>query len=84
MTKVDTLWYTRCPVPTPLGIAAQLGWIEEEFKGDGIAVRTLQDETDPSVRESHFDHKLDNSFRRAATSRPSGRARPAGRRGWSG
>jgi ABC-type nitrate/sulfonate/bicarbonate transport system substrate-binding protein len=62
-TSIDTLWYTRCPVPTPLGIAAQLGWIEEEFRADGIKVRTLQDETDPSLRESHFDHKLDNSFR---------------------
>jgi ABC-type nitrate/sulfonate/bicarbonate transport system substrate-binding protein len=62
-TSIDTLWYTRCPVPTPLGIAAQLGWVEEEFRPDGIKVRTLQDETDPSLRESHFDHKLDNSFR---------------------
>ncbi|MFL5306009.1 MAG: ABC transporter substrate-binding protein [Polyangia bacterium] len=63
MSKVDTLWYTRCPVPTPLGIAAQLGWIEDEFKADGITVRTLQDQVDPSIRESHYDHKLDNSFR---------------------
>ncbi len=63
MSKIDTLWYTRCPVPTPLGIAAQLGWIDEEFRADGINVRTLQDEIDASVRESHFDHKLDNSFR---------------------
>ena len=61
--KVDTLWYTRCPVPTPLGIASQLGWVEDEFRPDGITVRTLQDETDPAIRESHFDHKLDNSFR---------------------
>jgi ABC-type nitrate/sulfonate/bicarbonate transport system substrate-binding protein len=63
MSKVETLWYTRCPVPTPLGIAAQLGWIEEEFGADGIHVRTLQDESDPALRESHFDHKLNNSFR---------------------
>jgi ABC-type nitrate/sulfonate/bicarbonate transport system substrate-binding protein len=63
MTKPDTLWYTRCPVPTPLGIASQLGWIDEEFRGDGITVRTLQDETDPTLRASHFDHKLANSFR---------------------
>jgi ABC-type nitrate/sulfonate/bicarbonate transport system substrate-binding protein len=62
-TRIDTLWYTRCPVPTALGIAAQLGWVEEEFRPDGIKVRTLQDEADPSLRESHFDHKLDNSFR---------------------
>lgn len=63
MSRIETLWYTRCPVPTPLGIAAQLGWVEAEFAADGIAVRTLQDEVDPKLRESHFDHKLDNSFR---------------------
>lgn len=63
MSHTDTLWYTRCPVPTPLGIAARLGWIDDEFRGDGIKVRTLQDEADPSLRASHFDHRLDNSFR---------------------
>jgi len=63
MSKIDTLWYTRCPVPTPLGIAAQRGWVEAEFKRDGISVKTLQDVTDPSLRESHFDHRLDYSFR---------------------
>src|SRR5262245_4496797 len=63
MSKPETLWYTRCPVPTPLGIAAQQGGIEEEFKRDGIVVRTLQDVTDPNLRDSHYDHTLANSFR---------------------
>lgn len=63
MSKIETLWYTRCPVPTPLGIASQLGDIEAELAGDGIVVKTLQDETDPSRLESHFDHNLDNSIR---------------------
>lgn len=63
MAQIDTLWYTRCPVPTPLGIAAQLGWIEQDLKRDGITVKTLQDETNPSLLESHFDHSLDNSIR---------------------
>lgn len=63
MSKLDTLWYTRCPVPTPLGIAAQLGWISKEFARDDIVVRTLQEETDPRLRDSHFDHTLANSFR---------------------
>jgi ABC-type nitrate/sulfonate/bicarbonate transport system substrate-binding protein len=62
-SSVDTLWYTRCPVPTPLGLAAQLGWISEEFKPDGIAIKTLQDSNDSNLRESHFDHHLINSFR---------------------
>ncbi len=78
MTRIDTLWYTRCPVPTPLGIAAQRGFLEEEFKKDGITVRTLQDEVDPSLRESHFDHKLDNSFRQGGNI-PAIWARAAGR-----
>jgi ABC-type nitrate/sulfonate/bicarbonate transport system substrate-binding protein len=63
MSNIDTLWYTRCPVPTPLGIAAQLGWIERELRQEGVEVRTLQDETDPNLLESHFDHNLDNSIR---------------------
>ncbi|HEY6879605.1 MAG TPA: ABC transporter substrate-binding protein [Polyangiales bacterium] len=63
MSKIETLWYTRCPVPTPLGIAAQQGWIEEEFRGDGIQVRTLQEVSDRTLRDSHYDHTLDYSFR---------------------
>ena len=78
MSKIDTLWYTRCPVPTPLGIAAQFGWIEDEFKKDGISVRTLQDTLDPTIRESHFDHTLDNSFRQGGNI-PAIWARAAGR-----
>ena len=35
--SIDTLWYTRCPVPTPLGLAAKLGWFDTEFAPDGIA-----------------------------------------------
>jgi len=62
-TAIDTLWYTRCPVPTPLGLAAQLGWFGEEFGGDAIAIKTLQEIADPELRESHYDHHLRNSFR---------------------
>ena len=50
-------------MPTPLGIASKLGWIEQEFAPDGIQVKTLQDQVDPKLRESHFDHNLSNSFR---------------------
>ncbi|MGC4095318.1 MAG: ABC transporter substrate-binding protein [Polyangiaceae bacterium] len=63
MSTIETVWYTRCPVPTPLGIAAQQGWIEQDLQKQGISVRTLQDETDPKLLESHFDHNLDNSIR---------------------
>jgi len=61
--EIQTLWYTRCPVPTPLGIASQLGWINQEFASDGIEIKTLQEVSDPALRESHYDHHLPNSFR---------------------
>ncbi|MES2886833.1 MAG: ABC transporter substrate-binding protein [Pseudomonadota bacterium] len=60
---VDRLWYTRCPVPTPLGLAARQGWFDDEFKTDGIRIHTLQDTADPALRESHYDHRLPHSFR---------------------
>jgi len=78
MSKLEKLWYTRCGVPTPTGIAVQLGWIEEEFAKDGIALDSVLDNADPSVRESHYDHKLDNSFRQGG-SIPAIWARAAGR-----
>lgn len=64
---VDTLWITRCPVPTPLGIAAHLGWFDEEFGRDGIAVETLQDGRHADLRGSHIDHSLRHSFRQGGS-----------------
>jgi ABC-type nitrate/sulfonate/bicarbonate transport system substrate-binding protein len=60
---LDTLWYTRCPVPTALGIAVHRGWFDDEFGHDGIALQSLQETTEPTKRESHFDHSLPYSFR---------------------
>ena len=62
-TIVNDIWYTRCPVPTPLGIAAQLGWFAEEFGKDGIGLKSIQETASDSARESHFDHSLPHSFR---------------------
>ncbi|RKF40037.1 ABC transporter substrate-binding protein [Paraburkholderia fungorum] len=57
------LWYTRCPVPTALGIAVHRGWFDEEFGPDGITLSSLQETREPAKRESHFDHSLPSSFR---------------------
>ncbi len=57
------IWYTRCPVPSPLGLAARLGWLDESFGSQGLEVRSLRDDPDPRVRESHFNHHLRWSFR---------------------
>jgi ABC-type nitrate/sulfonate/bicarbonate transport system substrate-binding protein len=67
MSKLDTLWYTRCGVPTAVGIAVQLGWIEEEFRADGVKIASVRDSQNRDVRESHYDHKLDNSFRQGGS-----------------
>ena len=60
---IDTLWYTRCSVPTAVGIAIQQGRIAEEFAHDGLTLRSVQESNRREDRESHFDHKLANQFR---------------------
>lgn len=73
------VWYTRCPVPTTLGLAVQLGWVEEAFARHGVAMRSIADSADPKVRESHFTHHLDFSFRQGGNVPPIA-ARAAGRK----
>ena len=60
---LDTLWYTRCPVPTGLGISLQKGWLQDAFAARGTTIRSLRESEDRAVRESHFDHTLRNSVR---------------------
>jgi 2'-hydroxybiphenyl-2-sulfinate desulfinase len=60
---LDTLWYTRCPVPTGLGIAVQKGWLQDTVGALGTEVQSLRESSDKAVRESHFDHTLRNSVR---------------------
>ncbi|MFD7621544.1 ABC transporter substrate-binding protein [Streptomyces sp. NPDC059802] len=58
-----TLWFTRCPVPTATGIAADRRWLTEEFAPDGITVRSLQDAAPGADRAAHFTHALPGLFR---------------------
>ncbi|MFD5874768.1 ABC transporter substrate-binding protein [Streptomyces sp. NPDC060322] len=59
----STLWFTRCPVPTATGIAADRHWLSEEFADDGITVRSLQDAAPDADRASHYTHALPGLFR---------------------
>lgn len=68
--KLDTLWYTRCSVPTPLSFAAQFGWIDDEFRPDNITIKSLRESNDPTERASHFDHNLPHSFRQGGSIPP--------------
>lgn len=54
---IDTIWFTRCPVPTATGLAYKLGWLDQEFAADGIAIKTLQD-AGPELARHHYDHQL--------------------------
>jgi ABC-type nitrate/sulfonate/bicarbonate transport system substrate-binding protein len=66
---VDTIWFTRCAgggrggVPTASGIAYKLGWLQDELRQDGIKLRTLQEDADPSLRHHHYDHALPTLIR---------------------
>lgn len=74
----NSIWYTRCPVPSPLGLAARFGWLDEAFERYGIKVQSIGDSRDPAVRESHFNHTLRWSFRQGGNI-PAIRARSDGR-----
>lgn len=61
--SAPSLWYTRCPVPTAFGIALRLGHLQDDLATDGIEIKSLVHVPDRKVRESHFTHTLENSFR---------------------
>ncbi|REE96875.1 ABC transporter substrate-binding protein [Thermomonospora umbrina] len=62
MSSLNRIWFTRCPVPTASGLAHNLGWLTEEFAGNGLSVGVLQDEG-PALAHHHFDHRLVGLFR---------------------
>jgi ABC-type nitrate/sulfonate/bicarbonate transport system substrate-binding protein len=65
---LNELWYTRCSIPTAIGLAVQLGWLERAFAPLGVSIRSLREATDPNTRRSHFDHHLQYSVRQGGSS----------------
>jgi ABC-type nitrate/sulfonate/bicarbonate transport system substrate-binding protein len=55
---IDHLYFTRCPVPTAIGLAADTGLLTAEFAPDGIAVSSLQEAANRDLATSHYDHRL--------------------------
>lgn len=76
---ISQIWYTRCPVPTPVGLASQLGFLDETFAREGITLSSIIDSKDRDIRSSHFNHHLDYSFRHGGNVPPI-RARSEGKR----
>jgi ABC-type nitrate/sulfonate/bicarbonate transport system substrate-binding protein len=65
--RPDVLWYARGPVPTPLGIAAQQGWLDQAFSPFGTTAHSLSESDDPAVRHSFYDHSVPNSIRQSGS-----------------
>ncbi|WP_454807296.1 ABC transporter substrate-binding protein [Paraburkholderia fungorum] len=64
--KQHPFWYARSPVPTPLGIAVHLGWLNGESSADGVAIRSLRDSAGHDA-SSISDHTLAMSFRQGGS-----------------
>lgn len=62
-SRIDLLWYTRCPAPTPFGVAIQQGRLDQAFAPHAIRWQALQDAADPAIRRSHYTHSQPHSFR---------------------
>ncbi len=61
---LQEIWHARCPVPTPLGLAMQLGWVETALRRRGdIRLRSLPETTVPTDRGHYHESPLPNSFR---------------------
>ncbi|MBF6475076.1 MULTISPECIES: ABC transporter substrate-binding protein [Nocardia] len=58
----DTLWYTRCPVPTASGLAHSLGWLGDTATRAGLEFGVLQD-AGPELAGHHFLHDLSGLIR---------------------
>lgn len=67
---LDTIWYTRCPVPTAFSVAIGNGFLDNELERHGITARSLASSKDTAVRQSHFHHSLPNSFRHGGNGPP--------------
>lgn len=62
-TRIDSIWYTRCPVPTISGVAQHYKWLQASFSELGIELASLRSAVESDVRASHFRHTLSNQFR---------------------
>jgi ABC-type nitrate/sulfonate/bicarbonate transport system substrate-binding protein len=64
----DEIWHSRCPVPTPLAIAVQQGWVEKTlWKECGVKLRSLHESNNPVEAVSYHESPLPNSFRQGGS-----------------
>jgi len=70
MTTPDTLWYTRCPVPTALAVALETGILQRRFGDGAFTIRSLASSPMAAVRNSHYDHSQPSLFRQGGNMPP--------------
>lgn len=59
----NTLWYTRCPIPTAFSVAVHTGLLERKLNPFGINVESIRHNASQAVRLSHFTHSLPGMIR---------------------
>jgi ABC-type nitrate/sulfonate/bicarbonate transport system substrate-binding protein len=61
--QLNTLWYSRCPVPTASGIAQHYCWLQRSFAEIGIALNSIRAADERDTRDAHLDHAHEGMFR---------------------
>lgn len=61
-SSLTSIWYSHCGY-SPLAMAVQLGWLDDELAGDGITLQSVKRDGGPSGQLSHYDHHLPFSIR---------------------
>jgi ABC-type nitrate/sulfonate/bicarbonate transport system substrate-binding protein len=66
--RLNQLVYARCPAPSPLALAMQLGWVEEAmYQLANIEVRSLFESNNPTDIPQHFEIHPVNGFRQGGS-----------------
>jgi ABC-type nitrate/sulfonate/bicarbonate transport system substrate-binding protein len=66
--EMREIWHARCPVPTPLNLAVQLGWVAQVLLQRGnVALRSLPETSDPVEPVQYHESTLPNSFRQGGS-----------------
>lgn len=62
---VPLIWYARCPTLTALGLVANRGVFQREFRRENIGLVSVRESAAASVRQAYLEHSLPNLVREA-------------------
>ncbi|ATN36862.1 hypothetical protein ACO34A_24100 (plasmid) [Rhizobium sp. ACO-34A] len=66
----NTIWYTRCPLPTALSFAYRTGILARHIEGSGFTLLSLKGAASREMRQSHFDNTLPGMIRQGGNVPP--------------